>query len=163
MAEYKLINPSLLHVKGMTPADICGLHSLLSKEGCVESENMFPDEDKAIALDGIQERIARQNHTDKLSSADILLVLSKSKYILADAKFRQENVKNLSLTELKKKLECSKSLVLSDEYTFGGAFYVLFKRRVLQPKQRRWLKQHMSASSPNYRFVDAVEFKELFE
>ena len=65
MAEYKLISPATIHIKGMQPADIRGLHSLLKQEGCIDSENLFSDREKAIALDGIQNRLAQRNRTDK--------------------------------------------------------------------------------------------------
>ena len=51
MAEYKLISPVAIHIKGLQPADIRGLHALLKQEGCIDSENPFSDREKAIALD----------------------------------------------------------------------------------------------------------------
>ena len=92
MAEYKIVDPSAIHVKGMASTDICGLHALLKQEGCIDSENLFSDREKAIALDGIQERLAQRSHTDKQASADMLICIANGRYVLADAKFRQENV-----------------------------------------------------------------------
>ena len=46
MAEYKLISPAAIHIKGMQPTDIRGLHSLLKQEGCIDSENLFSDKEK---------------------------------------------------------------------------------------------------------------------
>ena len=96
MAEYKIVDPSAIHVKGMASTDICGLHALLKQGGCIDSENLFSDREKAIALDGIQERLAQRSHTDKQASADMLICIANGRYVLADAKFRQENVKNIS-------------------------------------------------------------------
>ena len=162
MAEYKLISPATIHIKGMQPADIRGLHSLLKQEGCIDSENLFSDREKAIALDGIQNRLAQRNRTDKQASADMLICVAKDKYILADAKFRQENLKNISLSELESKLMCSKSIVESYEYMFANAFYVLFKERALKPTQRDMLKRKFSIK-PHYRFMNASQFYALFE
>ena len=162
MAEYKIVNPSAIHVKGMTPTNICGLHALLKQEGCVDSENLFSDREKAIALDGIQERLAKRNHTDKQASADMLICISNGRYVLADAKFRQENVKIISPSELESKLVCSKSIVESYDYTFANAFYVLFKKRILKPTQYDMLKRKF-ISRPQYRFMNALQFYEMFE
>ena len=162
MAEYKIVNPSAIHVKGMTPTNICGLHALLKQEGCVDSENLFSDREKAIALDGIQERLAKRNHTDKQASADMLICISNGRYVLADAKFRQENVKNISTSELESKLVCSKSIVESYDYTFANAFYVLFTKRILRPTQYNILKRKFFGR-PQYRFMNALQFYELFD
>ena len=162
MAEYKLISPAAIHIKGLQPADIRGLHALLKQEGCIDSENLFSDREKAIALDGIQDRLAQRNHANKQASADMLICVAKNKYILADAKFRQENVKNISPTELESKLVCSKSIVESYDYMFANAFYVLFKKRTLKPTQKALLKRKFSGS-PQYRFMNALQFYELFE
>ena len=164
MAEYKLANPTAICIRGFQPSDIRGIHSVLKVEGCVDRENKFTDAEKAIVLDDIQTRLAHQNHTDKQPSADILLCVDKNKYLLADAKFRQENVKNknLSPSELRKKLEGSKSIVLSDDIVFANRFYVLFTSKFLTATRRRWLKQQFTGS-PLFRFLNAVEFGELFE
>ena len=162
MAEYKLISPATIHIKGMQPADIRGLHSLLKQEGCIDSENLFSDREKAIALDGIQNRLAQRNRTDKQASADMLICVARDKYILADAKFRQENVKNISPSELESKLVCSKSIVESYDYMFANAFYLLFSKPILKPTQRNMLKRKFS-NRPLYRFMNALQFYESFE
>ena len=57
--------------------------TLLKKEGSIDSENKFSDEQKAIALDDVQTRIAQQNKTDKQASADVLFkqsVLTPTQY-----------------------------------------------------------------------------------
>lgn len=164
MAEYKLVSPTSIRIRGMQPADIRGLHSILKNEGCVDSENKFTDNDKAIALDDVQTRLAHQNHTDKLPSADILVCIAKNKYLLADAKFRQENDrnKNLAVSELQKKLEASRSLVMTDEIAFANSFYVLFTCKFLTETRLRRLKQQF-INSPRFRFVNAIEFRDLFE
>lgn len=162
MAEYKIVNPSAIHIKGMTPTNICGLHTLLKQEGCIDIENLFSDREKAIALDGIQESLARRNHTDKQASADMLICITNGRYVLADAKFRQENVKNISPSELESKLVCSKSIVESYDYTFANVFCVLFKKRILKPTQYDMLKRKF-LGRPQYRFMNALQFYELFE
>lgn len=162
MAEYKIVDPAAINIKGMAPTDICGLHALLKQEGCVDSENLFSDREKAIALDGIQERLAKRNHTDKQASADMLICIANGRYVLVDAKFRQEKVKNLSPSELESKLVSSKSIVESYDYTFANAFYVLFKKRILKPTQYDMLKRKF-LGKPQYRFMNALQFYELFE
>ena len=115
-----------------------------------------------LALDGIQDRLAQRNHSNKQASADMLICVAKDKYILADAKFRQENVRNISPSELESKLVSSKSIVESYDYMFANAFYVLFKKRTLKPTQKALLKRKFSGS-PQYRFMNASQFYELFE
>lgn len=95
-------------------------------------------------------------------SADMLLCVTGNKYLLADAKFNSTNVKNISSTELKSKLSSSKSLVLSDDYTYANAFYVLFKQSVLTPTQYNRLKRQF-AGKPQFRFMNAIEFRKLFD
>lgn len=161
MAEYTITSPNDIRIKSLLLSDIQGIYTLLKKEGCIDSENKFTDEQKAIALDEIQTRIAQQNKTNKLASADVLLCVTGSKYLLADAKFNSTNVKNISPTELKSKLSCSKSLVLSDDYTYANAFYVLFKQSVLTPTQYNRLKRQFTGK-PQFRFMNAIEFWKLF-
>ena len=74
MAEYTITNPNDIRIKSLLLSDIQGMHTLLKKEGCIDSENKFTDEQKAIALDEIQTRIAQQNKTDKQASADVVSV-----------------------------------------------------------------------------------------
>ena len=162
MAEYKITTPSVIRIKGQLPSDIRGMHSLLKQEGCIDSENKFTDEDRCISLDDIQTRLAQKNQARKLASADMLLCVNKNRYLLADAKFNSENVKNLSPTELSQKLTESKALILSDDFTFCNAFYVLFKTKVLTPSQHNHLKRQF-INKPQFRFLNAVQFKALFE
>ncbi len=162
MAEYTITSPNEIRIKSLLLSDIQGMHTLLKKEGCINSENKFTDEQKAIALDEVQTRIAQQNKTDKQASADVLLCVSGNKYLLADAKFNSTSVKNISSTELKSKLSSSKGLVLSDDYTYANAFYVLFKQSVLTPSQYNRLKRQL-VGKPQFRFMNAVEFWRLFE
>lgn len=162
MAEYTIKNPNAIRIKSLLLSDIQGMHTLLKKEGCIDSENKFTDEQKAIALDEVQTRIAQRNKTDKQASADVLLCVTGNKYLLADAKFNITNVKNISPTELKSKLNSSISLVLSDDYTYANVFYVLFKQSVLTPTQYNRLKRQF-AGKPQFRFVNAIKFYELFD
>ena len=78
MAEYTITDPKGIRIKSLLSSDIQGMHTLLKKEGCINSENKFSDEQKAIALDDVQTRIAQQNKTDKQASADVLLVEIKA-------------------------------------------------------------------------------------
>ena len=94
--KYTIVSPEGVQIKGLQTGNIIGLHSLLKKEGCVESENRFSDEQKAVALDDVQIHLAKTNKIDKNSSTDILLCIYKNKIFLAEAKFRVENVKNVS-------------------------------------------------------------------
>ncbi|MBQ3657725.1 MAG: hypothetical protein II956_12910 [Bacteroidales bacterium] len=161
-SKYKIDNPAIIRIDGLQSIDIKGLHTILKNEGCIDSENLFTDNEKAIALDDIQTRLSKRNHSDKKASADILICIVKNKYILADAKFRQKNVKNLSSNDLRQKLDCSKSLVKTDEMAFGNAFFVLFQKNILTGTAKRWLKQQFK-NSPLYRFENAIEFHNYFE
>lgn len=96
MAEYTITDPKGIRIKSLLLSDIQGMHTLLKKEGCIDSENKFTDEQKAIALDEVQTRIAQQNKTDKQASADVLLCITGNKYLLADAKFNSTSVSNNS-------------------------------------------------------------------
>ena len=160
--KYKIDNPTNIRINGLLPADIKGLRTILKNEGCVDSENKFTDKEKAIALDDVQKHLSQKNSNNKKSSADILICVVKNKYLLADAKFNQKNVENLDDKELKKKLNDSKSLIQSDDFQFMNAFYVLFKEKILTNTARRKLKQ-MFKNSPLYRFLNAREFRDLFE
>ncbi len=160
--KYKIDNPTNIRINGLLPADIKGLRTIFKNEGCIDSENKFTDNDKAIALDDVQTHLSQKNHAQKKSSADILICVVKNKYLLADAKFRQEKVENLDNKELNNKLNDSKSLIQSDDFQFMNAFYVLFKEKILTDTARRKLKQ-MFKNSPLYRFINAREFRDLFE
>ena len=160
--KHKIISPSAIQLKGMMAADIRGLYSLFKKEGCIESENKFTDEEKAISLDDIQTRLAQKNKTDKQASADMFLCIDKNKYLLIDAKFKSKSIKNIDPKELSKKLTGSMSLVSSDDFYFGKAFYVLFKSQVITPSQQNRLKREFQ-NKPQFRFMNALQFRELFE
>ncbi len=161
-SKYIIDNPANICIDGLQDIDIKGLRTIFKNEGCIESENLFSDKEKAIALDDVQTRLSKRNHSDKKASADILIHVVKNKYFLADAKFRQKNIKNLSTTELRQKIDCSKNLVQSDEITFGNIFYVLFQKNILSDAARRWLKQQFK-NSPLYRFHNAIEFHDMFK
>jgi len=107
MAEYTITDPKGIRIKSLLLSDIQGMHTLLKKEGCIDSENISP-------------------------------------------------------TELKSKLSSSKSLVLSDDYSYTNVFYVLFKQSVLTPTQYNRLKRQF-AGKPQFRFVNAIKFYELFD
>jgi hypothetical protein len=107
MAEYTITDPKGIRIKSLLLSDIQGMHTLLKKEGCIDSENISP-------------------------------------------------------TELKSKLSSSKSLVLSDDYTYANAFYVLFKQSVLTPTQYNRLKRQF-AGKPQFRFMNAIDFWKLFD
>ena len=146
----------------MMSSDIRGLYSLFKQEGCIESENKFSDNEKAIFLDDIQTRLAQKNRTDKQASADLLLCIDKNKYLLIDAKFKSKSIKNIDPKELSKKLTGSMSLVSSDDFYFGKAFYVLFKSQAITPSQQNRLKREFQ-NKPQFRFMNALQFRELFE
>jgi hypothetical protein len=92
----------------------------------------------------------------------MLLCIDKNKYLLIDAKFNSKSVKNLDPKELSDKLTGSKSLVLSDDFYFGNAFYVLFKSQVINPSQQNRLKREFQ-NKPQFRFMNALQFRELIE
>ena len=66
-------------------------------------KKVFSDTDKAIELDDVQRRISQKRHTDKKSSADMLLHVNDKRLLLADAKFRLSNTRNLDSKEIAKK------------------------------------------------------------
>ena len=64
-SKYKIDNPAIIRIDGLQSIDIKGLHTILKNEGCIDSENLFTDNEKAIALDDIQTRLSKRNHSDK--------------------------------------------------------------------------------------------------
>lgn len=68
------------------------MYDLFAQEGCSANENKFSNDQEGIFLDGIQERVARNNKTDKKASADFLICVNDNKVLLADAKFRVKNI-----------------------------------------------------------------------
>ena len=109
------IQTANIHIEGLQPIDIKSLRTIFKNEGCIDSENLFTDKEKAIALDDVQTRLSKQNHTDKKASADILICVEKNKYLLTDAKFRVKNINNISPSELREKLNGSKNIVQGDK------------------------------------------------
>jgi len=161
MATYKISNYQGVRIECWTPKLLVGLNSLLKQEGCPNSENVFTNNDKAIELDDVQKMISQKHHTDKKASADILLHVNGNKLLLADAKFRVTNIKNLDSKELSKKITESKAMVRTD-YSFLPSFYILMKRQALSPTHLNAVRR-MFANRPNYKVMDTIAFHSLFE
>ena len=96
--------------------------------------------------------ISQKHHADKKTSADMLL---------ADAKFRLSNTRNLDSKEIAKKVSKSKAMVTSN-YSFDNSFYVLLTKKAATPSNLNRLRRNVG-NNPNYQFMDAVEFHKLFE
>ena len=94
MAKFKIGNYQGIKIDCWTAKDLVGLHHLMEQEGCPNSENLFSDTDKTIELDEVQRRISQKRHTDKKSSADMLLHVNDKRLLLTDAKFRLSNTRN---------------------------------------------------------------------
>ena len=47
MAEYTITDPKGIRIKSLLLSDIQGMHTLLKKEGCIDSENISPTELKS--------------------------------------------------------------------------------------------------------------------
>ena len=164
MTKYAIVSPEGLRIKGMQDSDMIGMHSLLKKEGCIESENFFTDEQKAVALDDIQKRIAARNHTNPKHSMDILLCIAHKKMLLADAKFNVDHVQNVKRGDIDDKVRESRDMLSFDEYTLDcNKIYLLFKSITLTPSKKNRLIQTYKAKSPKYQFMTAIEFYNLFE
>lgn len=161
MATYKISNYQGVRIECWTPKQLVGLNKLLKQEGCPNSEIAFSDKDRAIELDDVQRMISQKHHTDKKASADILLHVNGNKLLLADAKFRVTNIKNLDAKELSKKITESKALVTSD-YSFLPNFYILMKKQALSPSCLNAVRR-MFSNKPNYLVMDTVTFHALFE
>lgn len=161
MATYKISNYQGVRIECWTPKHLVGLNKLLRQEGCPNSENVFTDKDMAIELDDVQRMISQKHHTDKKASADILLHVNGNKLLLADAKFRVTNIKNLDAKELSKKITESKALVKTD-YSFLPNFYILMKKQALSPTHLNAVRR-MFSNKPNYRVMDTINFHALFE
>lgn len=160
--KYTIISPKGVRIKGVQEVDIIGLHSALKQEGCRESENSFTDEQKVVALDNIQMRLAHNNKTDSKKSMDILICVSSKKILLADAKFRVGNVQHISKREIDDKITESRNLVEDENYQILPTYYLLFSSAILTPARKNELKK-IFLSSPKYQFQTAVEFHNLFE
>lgn len=161
MATYKISNYQGVRIECWTSKQLVGLNSLLKQEGCPLSENLFSDSDKAIELDDVQRKISQKYHMDKKASADILIHVNGNKLLLADAKYRVGNIKNLDSKELTKKITESKALVNSD-YSFISAFYILMKKQVLNPTNLNAIRRKFS-NRPNYKVMDTITFHTLFK
>ena len=85
--SYKIGNYHGISIECWSIKDLVGLRTLLQKENCPKSENLFTDEDKAVELDEVQRRISQKRHASKMSSADILLHVNRNKLLLCDAKY----------------------------------------------------------------------------
>lgn len=149
-----------LVVKGLALSDITSIRSLFRKEGCPDSENLFDNQDKCIALDDIQTRLASAHKTNKKASADLLVVADGKKMILADAKFKVSKTNNLTLKEAESKVRGSKSII-STQLPYYGKFLLVFKESVLTPSAKHRLIRKFN-ESPRYDFLTATEFYHLF-
>lgn len=161
MATYKISNYQGVRIECWTPKHLVELNKLLKQEGCPNSENVFTDKEMAIELDDVQRMISQKYHTDKKASADILLHVNGNKLLLADAKFRVTNIKNLDAKELSKKITESKALVKTD-YSFLPKFYILMKKQALSPVHLNAVRR-MFSNKPNYQVMDTINFHALFE
>lgn len=164
--KYTIVSPEGVRIKGLQTGNIIGLHTLLKREGCADSENLFSDEQKAVALDDVQIHLAKANKTDIKASTDILLCIYKNKIFLAEAKFRVENVKNVSKREIEDKIADSRDLIEDDNFHVAPPLYLLFSSSVLSPTRKQTrineLKQKF-LSSPKYQFMTVAEFYNLFD
>ena len=123
MAKFKIGNYQGIKIDCWTAKDLVGLHHLMKQEGCPNSENLFSDTDKAIELDDVQRRISQKHHADKKSSADMLLHVNDKRLLLADAKFRLSNTRNLDSKEIAKKVCESKAIFFSSIMNFSPSIY----------------------------------------
>lgn len=161
MAGMMRIDKPFGIIKGLKPQDFRTIRDILAQEGCPKSENLFSDKELGVALDSIEEHLGVLHKKSKMSSADLLVCIIGSKYILADAKFRSKSVKNISRTEIDKKINGSKVIINSD-YIYQGPFYILFRANVLTNSGYNRLKK-MFAYSPRYEFKNTINFYTLFE
>lgn len=91
----------------------------------------------------------------------MLLHVNDKRLLLADAKFRLSNTRNLDSKEIAKKVSESKAVVTSN-YSFDKSFYVLLTKKAATPSNLNRLRRNVG-NNPNYQFMDAVEFHKLFE
>lgn len=91
----------------------------------------------------------------------MLLHVNDKRLLLADAKFRLSNTRNLDSKEIAKKVSESKAMVTSN-YSFDNSFYVLLTKKAATPSNLNRLRRNVG-KNPNYQFMDAVEFHKLFE
>ena len=138
------------------------MFDLFSQEGCNKSENKFSNEQEGIYLDGIQERIARNNKTDKKASADFLICVNDNKVLLADAKFRVKNVENVERSSLNSKIDQSRVLIESDDYMVENKLYIVYSKKILTPQKANRLSS-LTGKSPRFHFLTAEQFRGIFE
>ena len=60
MAEYTIKNPNAIRIKSLLLSDIQGMHTLLKKEGCIDSENKFSDVKQSVLTPTQYNRRQRQ-------------------------------------------------------------------------------------------------------
>ena len=60
MAEYTITNPNDIRIKSLLLSDIQGMHTLLKKEGCIDSENKFTDVKQSVLTPTQYNRLKRQ-------------------------------------------------------------------------------------------------------
>ena len=160
--NYRITDPRRIRVKHCQSTDIIGMFDLFSQEGCNKSENKFSNEQEGIYLDGIQERIARNNKTDKKASADFLICVNDNKVLLADAKFRVKNVENVERSSLNSKIDQSRVLIESDDYMVENKLYIVYSKKILTPQKANRLSS-LTGKSPRFHFLTAEQFRGIFE
>ena len=164
MENYKIGNYQGIKIECWSIRDLVGLHHLLQQEGCPLSENIFADSDKAIELDDVQRKISQKYHCDKKSSVDILLHVeqnSHSKLLLADAKYRVNNIANLDPKELQKKMSETRAIVQTD-IPISSDLYILLAKKACSESKKNMIRRKFS-NKPNYYFVDTITFHKMFE
>ena len=91
----------------------------------------------------------------------MLLHVNDKRLLLADAKFRLSNTRNLDSKEIAKKVSESKAMATSNS-CFDNSFYVLLsKEEAATPSNLNRLRRNVG-NNPNYQFMDTVEFHKLF-
>ena len=60
MAEYTITDPKDIRIKSLLLSDIQGMHTLLKKEGCIDSENKFSDVKQSVLAPTQYNRLKRQ-------------------------------------------------------------------------------------------------------
>jgi len=158
--SYRIGNYQGISIECWSTKDLVGMHSLLQKENCPKSENLFTDEDKAVELDEVQRRISQKRHASKMSSTDILLHVNHDKLLLCDAKFNLKKLENLDRKEIAKKISDSKAIIESD-YSYVRFIYLLVPKKLTDPLHLSLLKR-MLVQNPTWKIVDTEQFKSLF-
>ena len=65
----------------------------------------------------------------------MLLHVNDKRLLLADAKFRLSNTRNLDSKEIAKKVSESKAMVTSN-YSFDNSFYILLTKKAASPDRK---------------------------